>query len=99
MSDELKSAWELALEKLEAQDDGPVEKLSEDQKQEIAELRRRHQARIAERELSIQGRIREAVTKESFEEIQTLQRGLVLERKQLEAELEENVAAVRKGKG
>jgi hypothetical protein len=99
MSDELKSAWELALEKLDAQESGPVEKLSEDQKQEIAELRRVYKARIAERELHTQGRVREAVSKGAFDQIEALQRGLVQERRQLEAQLEEKVEAIRKADG
>ena len=64
--------------------------------QEIAELRRRHKARIAEREIAIQGRIREAVAKGAFDEIEALQKGLVQERKQFDAELEEQIEAVRK---
>ena len=39
MSDELKSAWELALEKLDDQEDMAVAKLSEGQKQAIAQIR------------------------------------------------------------
>ena len=56
MSDELKSALELALEKLDDQEDMVVAKLSEGQKQAIAQIRNNYQARIAEEEIGKIGR-------------------------------------------
>ncbi len=95
MSDELKSAWELALEKLAGKEEDSVRKLSDDQKQEIAELRRTYKARVAEKEIALQARIRESVAKGDFDKTKALQRELVGERKQLEIELEERVEQVR----
>jgi len=57
MSDKLKSAYELAMEKLTRKDkesapgSAAPEKLSADQKEEIAEIRREVQAKLAELEI------------------------------------------------
>ena len=95
MSDELKSAWELAREKLEAQESDPVQRLSDEQKEQIAELRRRYQARIAETEIGIQSSIRKAAQEGALDKIEGLQKQLVEERRTLQQELEEKVAEVR----
>ncbi len=95
MSDELKSAWEIALEKLEAGDQEPVARLTPEQKEEVAEVRRVYKARIAEREIAIQSEIRKAARKGEFERIDGLRGQLAEEKQTLEAECEEKVAKIR----
>ena len=57
MGDELKSAYELAIEKLDRKDKespskaAPARKLTPRQKEEIAKIRREVQAKLAEREI------------------------------------------------
>ncbi len=56
MADELKSAYELAMERLRAKDAGEVRpELSADQKEEIAEIRREFKAKRAELEIAFGG--------------------------------------------
>ena len=50
---ELKSAWELALEKTKNVGGEDAVALTADQKQEIAEIRKKYEAKIAEAEIII----------------------------------------------
>ena len=97
MSDELKSAWELALEKLDAEGSAPALKLSQRQKEEIADLRARHKAKIAEAEIAIQSSIRKAAQKGDFEEVERLRGRLAEQRRRINADLETRLEEVRKG--
>lgn len=99
MSDELKSAWELALEKLNAQETGQVEKLSDEQKEQIADVRRKYKARIAEAEISAEGRIRAAVQAGKYEDIEKIQQELIDERNRLNRSVESEVEKLRTPKG
>ena len=51
----MKSAYELAMEKL--QDEAPVPKLTDEQKVEIAELDNLYQSKLAEREVFLGGKM------------------------------------------
>ncbi|HXK60436.1 MAG TPA: hypothetical protein PLP42_11145 [Acidobacteriota bacterium] len=97
MSDKLKSAWEIALEKLNAQEAAPVEKLSEDQKAAIAEIRKRFKAKIAEAEIGAESRIKRAVQTGAFDQIEQIRQELVQERNRLNREMEAEVEKVRSG--
>ena len=98
MSDELKSAWEIALEKMEASGETRVEELSEEQKEAIAETRRKYRARIAEAEINSAARIRGALESGQVDQIQGLQEELSRERRKLEDRMESKVEAIREGK-
>ncbi|MDA2924187.1 hypothetical protein MYX65_05945 [Acidobacteria bacterium AH-259-L09] len=95
MSDELKSAWEIALEKLQGQEDMEVEKLSEEQKQAIAEIRRKYQARIAEVEINTQSRIKKAVQSGAYDELEKLRQRMVDEKRRLNAQMERKIENIR----
>ena len=98
MSDELKSAWEIALEKMEASGEARVEELSEEQKEAIAETRRKYTARIAEAEINAAARIRGALESGQVDQIRGLQEELSRERRKLEDRMESKVEAIREGK-
>ena len=98
MSDELKSAWEIALEKMEASGEARVEELSEEQKEAIAETRRKYRARIAEAEINAAARIRGALESGQVDQIRGLQEELSRERRKLEDRMESKVEAIREGK-
>jgi hypothetical protein len=83
----MKSAYELAMERLNKT--APSTKLSARQKEEIGELESKYKARIAEREIALQGEIAAAAAAGEFEKVEALQQQLVGERKKLQAELEE----------
>ena len=90
----MKSAYELAMERLDKS--APTTKLTDAQKKEIAELNKKHQAKIAEREIFLKDQITEAIAKGEMEAVEQLEKQLVSERKVLNEELEESKEEVRK---
>jgi ATP-dependent protease ClpP protease subunit len=91
----MKSAYELAMEKL--QKESPAQTLSEEKKAEIAELDNLYQSKLAEREVFLGGKIEEAKLAGDLEAHQQLERELTSDRKTIVAELEEKKEAVRNG--
>jgi hypothetical protein len=92
----MKSAYELAMERLEKQ--APQIKLTAAQKKELAELDSRYAAKVAEREISLKDEMAKAAAKGDFEACEQLEKQLVSERKSLQAELEEKKEKVRQQK-
>jgi hypothetical protein len=90
----MKSAYELAMERLNKT--APSTKLSADQKKQIAELESKYKARIAERELALKDEIAAVASAGEFEKVEALQQQLVIERKKLQAELEEKKEQIHK---
>lgn len=88
-----KSAVELAMEKLRARGDFEEVKLSNKQKAEIADIRSRCRAQIAELEIQQEATLR---TAGAFEEVEILRAELKKERGRLEEEMETKVSKVRK---
>jgi hypothetical protein len=93
----MKSAYELAMERLEKQ--SPSAKLSDEQKREIAEIDSTCKARIAERELFLKEQIAKAQAAGKFEEIEALEKQLGSELRRLNAECEEKKGKVRRVSG
>ena len=91
----MKSAYELAMEKLEKE--SAVPKVTDDMKAELAELDNLYQSKLAEREVFLGGKIAEAELAGDFEALEQLQRELISDKKTLAAELEEKKEAVRNG--
>jgi len=89
----MKTAYELAMERLSKA--APSVKLTDEQKEKIAELESQCAAKIAERELLLQGEIAKAVDKGDEEAIEQLQKQLTSDRKSLRADFEEKKAKVR----
>ena len=87
----MKSAYEIAMERLNKT--APAAKLTARQKKELAELGSRYAAKIAEREIALNGEIARAA--DDFEKEESLRDQLVNERKKLQAELEEKKDRVR----
>jgi hypothetical protein len=54
MGSELKSAWELAMEKTQKMGGDEIPSLSPDEKKEIAEIRKVYEAKFAEVEILVQ---------------------------------------------
>ena len=74
----MKSAYELAMEKL--QKESPDIKLTDEQRAELAELDKKYQAKIAEREVFLEGKIAEAVAAGEYEAAEQFQKELSGER-------------------
>jgi len=90
----MKSSYEIAMERLNKT--APVIKLTAKQKAALAELDSRYAAKIAEREIALNGQIASAADDVAKEE--SLREQLVFDRKKLQAELEDKKQRVRDGK-
>ena len=91
----MKSAYEIAMERFNQT--APVTRLTAKQKKELAGLDSRYAAKIAEREIALNGEIARAA--DDVEKEESLRDQLVHERKKLQAELEEKKEQVRGGTG
>jgi hypothetical protein len=92
----MKSSYELAMERLAKA--SPTVKLTDEQKKELAELESIYAAKIAERELFLQGERVKAIDKEDLEAFQQIEKQMVSVRKSLQAELEEKKEQIRQKK-
>ncbi len=63
----MKSAYELAMERME-RESGPSRKLSDHQKEAIAEIDKKYDAKVAEQRLLGEGRIQSATTAAELEQ-------------------------------
>jgi hypothetical protein len=89
----MKTAYELAMERLNKS--APAAKLTAAQKKELAELDSKYAAKIAEREIALNGEIAKAAG--DFEKKEGLRQQLIAERRKLQTELEEKKEQVRSG--
>ena len=89
----MKSAYELAMERLNKV--APTVKLTPVQKKRIAELESEYRAKIADREMFLQGQIQKAVEKQDAEAFAQLEKQLLLERRKFHEEIETKRAQIR----
>jgi hypothetical protein len=82
----MKSAYELAMERL--QKASPSLSLTEEQKKELAEIDSKYRAKIAEKELFLKGQIRKAQTEGKVDEIDSLEKQLAADVRQLQEKCE-----------
>jgi translation initiation factor 2 beta subunit (eIF-2beta)/eIF-5 len=92
----MKSAYELAMERLEKQ--SPTQKLSERQKSEISEIDSVTRSKIAEREVFLQGQIDKARNSGDEAEALELEQQLARDVKRLHDDAEEKREKVRQKK-
>lgn len=95
MPGELKSAWELALEKLEAQKEYSVVALDDDQRTAIAQVRNKYQARIAEVEIHKQAQIAAAAETGAADKIRELNQQLSRDKARLNRQMERELRKIR----
>jgi hypothetical protein len=89
----MKTAYQLAMERLSKS--APTVKLTDEQKRDLADLDSQCAAKIAERELFLQGEIVKAVDKGDGEAVEQLEKQLVSDRKSLRAEFDQKKDKVR----
>jgi hypothetical protein len=92
----MKSAYELAMERLEQS--APTRQLSAEQKSAIAEIDSTHRAKIAERELFLKGEIVKEMANGRLSEAESLQKQLAMDMRRLNEEWETKKAKVRDSK-
>jgi hypothetical protein len=91
----MKSAYNLAMERL--QKDAPPMKLTDEQRQLLAELDSLYKAKTAEKELLLTEQIRKESAAGKFAEVESLRQQLTSGLRQLSEELETKKEQVRKG--
>ena len=89
----MKSAFELAMERLEKE--SPTQELTDDQKAKLSELSKVYEAKIADKELFLNREIAKAEEAGEFEQIEQLTKQLASDRKVLEEELSQKKNEVR----
>ena len=89
----MKSAYELAMERLEKQ--SPSAKVTEEQKREIAEIESTYRARIAEKELFLADEIKKTRMAGQADEVSKLERQLASEVRRLNEDCEAKKEKVR----
>ena len=92
----MKSAYELAMERLEKQ--SPTAKLTAAQKAEVKELESLCKAKKAEKELFLRGEIAKAEAAGDGEAFEQLNKQLVHELRRLDEDLEKKKEKVREGR-
>jgi hypothetical protein len=91
----MKSAYELAMERLEQQ--APTVKLTEQQKSEVAEIDSLAKSKIAEREVFLRGEIAKLQASGKFDEVSELEAQLARDIRRINNDAEEKKEKVRKG--
>ena len=89
----MKSAYELAMERLEKQ--APSMKLTDDQRSQLAEIDSLYKSRMAEKELLLAEEIRREQAAGKFSEVEKLQKQLASELRRLSEECEAKKEKVR----
>ena len=84
----MKSAWELAMEKLDAEDPESGKALTDEKKAELAEIDAKFDAKIAERKIFLEKALSEAAEGGNAEEVVNLQRQIIDETSRLDEERE-----------
>jgi septin family protein len=93
----MKSAYELAMERLEKS--SPSLALSEDQKKKLADVDSLYRAKIAEKELFLKNQIKEARSAGRSEEVESLEKQLASEIRRLQQDCEAKKEKLRAGFG
>ena len=93
----MKSAYELAMERLAKSDPAGTKPLSGEQKARLAEIDRVYQGRIAEREIFLKQRLQEALAARNPDEIEKVKQQIASEKARLEEEREAEKDRVRTG--
>jgi hypothetical protein len=93
----MKSAYELAMERLEKS--APSAVLNDEQKAQIAEIDSSYRAKIAEKELFLKDQIRKARESGEFGEAETLEKQLAVEVRRLQEDSEEKKEKLRQSFG
>jgi hypothetical protein len=90
----MKSAYELAMERLDKSSPATA-KLTDAKKKQLAELDSKYKAKFAEREIFLKDELAAATAKGDFEAVAQLEKQLTSERKSMASELEEKKEKVR----
>jgi len=94
----MKSAYELAMERLSKSDPNTDKPLSAEQKARLGDIDSLYKGKIAEREIFLKKQLNEVMADGKYEEIEKITKQMAGERARLEEEREEEKERVRRGK-
>ncbi len=94
----MKSAYELAMERLAKSDPDTGKALTPEKKSRLAEIDRVYQGKIAEREIFLKKQLNDALAQQNADDYKKIQQQIVSERARLEEEREEEKERVRRSK-
>ncbi len=95
----MKSAYELAMERLRAADPDSAAPLTAEQKARLAEVDRMYQGRIAEREIFLKKQLDEMLAASNWDEAEKVRKQLAGEKARLEEERDDEKARLRRSFG
>ena len=93
----MKSAYELAMERLAKSEPAAGKPLTVAQKKQLADIERVYKGKLAEREIFLKKQLDEALAAQKFEEVQKIQKQLVSERARFDEDREAEKERVRRG--
>ena len=94
----MKSAYDLAMERLSKSDTGSRKALTPDQRSRLAEVDRVYMGKIAEREIFLKQQLDQALKGHDADEVEKIRKQMASEKARLEEDREAEKDAVR-GKG
>ena len=94
----MKSAYELAMERLSKSDPEAGKKLAPEKKARLAEIDMIYKGKIAEREIFLKKRLDEVLAEGKFDEVEKVRSQLASERARLEEDRDAEKDAVRRGR-
>ena len=94
----MKSAYELAMERLSKSDPDASRPLTPETKSRLAEIDRVYKGKLAEREIFLKKQLDDAYTAQKAEEVEKIQKQMASERARLEEDREEEKERVRRAK-
>jgi hypothetical protein len=94
----MKSAYELAMERLSKSDPDAVAPLTTEQKERLAEIDRVYKGKIAEREIFLKQKLDKAMSAGKMEEIDQVRKQIGSERTRFEEDRESEKERVRRQK-
>lgn len=94
----MKSAYELAMERLAKSDPNADKPLTAGQKARLAEIDRVYQGKLAEREIFLKKQHDDALAAQKLEEVTKIKQQLASEKARLEEEREAEKERVRRGR-
>jgi hypothetical protein len=94
----MKSAYELAMERLAKSDPSSNVPLTAEKKARLAEIDRVYQGKLAEREIFLKKQLDEAYAAQKFEDAEKIKQQLASERARIEEEREADKEQVRRAK-
>jgi hypothetical protein len=94
----MKSAYELAMERLAKSDPDAGKPLSPEQKARLAEIDLLYKGKIAEREIFLKKQLDDVLADGKYEEVEKISKQMANERARLEEEREEEKEHVRREK-